>query len=164
LPLVYNTGAYDSMKSMELMDGIVDIYMPDLKFLEPALSKKYLKTEDYPEAAKKIIKEMHRQVGVLQFDESGLALRGVLVRHLVMPGLLKETSKIMRFLGRQISKHTYVNIMDQYRPSGKIGSDQYNEINRTITPEEHSEAFQLAEVAGLYRFDKRQPKIDLIPI
>ena len=160
LPLVYNTGAFDSMESMDLMDGIIDVYMPDLKFLEPSLSKRYLKAENYPEVAKTVIKDMHRQVGELQFDENGLAVRGMLVRHLVMPGFLHETEKIMGFISREISRHTYVNIMNQYRPSGKVGRNQYPEINRKISLEEYSEAFRLAKAAGLSRFDKRPNLLD----
>lgn len=155
LPLVYNTGAYDSLDSIHLMDGIVDIYMPDLKFLDAGLSKKYLKAKDYPETATQAIKAMHRQVGDLVVDENGLAKRGILVRHLVMPGHGEETRAIMRFLTEEVSLHTYVNIMAQYHPSGKVGAEKYAEINRRITQEEYEYAYQTAREAGLHRFDKR---------
>ena len=162
IPLVYNTGAYDSLDSIKSMDGIVDIYMPDLKFIDSDLSKKYLKAEDYPETAQAAIKEMHSQVGDLVFDENGLAKRGVLVRHLVMPGFPEETRKIMRFLSDEISPHTYINIMDQYRPSAKVGAEKYAEINRPITKEELQQAYQYAREAGLYRFDERKPLLNLV--
>lgn len=148
LPLVYNTGAYDSMDSMRLMEGIVDIYMPDFKYWDAERSKKYLKAKDYPQAAKQVIREMHRQVGALTVDENGLALRGVLVRHLVMPDALKDTQEITRFLAQQVSPDTYINIMDQYRPAGKVGPGKYAEINRGITHREHEEAVRLARDAG----------------
>jgi putative pyruvate formate lyase activating enzyme len=161
VPLVYNTGAYDSLESLKSMEGVVDIYMPDLKFLDSELSKKYLKAEDYPQAAKEGIKEMFSQVGDLRFDEDGLAKRGVLVRHLVMPGLLNETQKAMQFLVNEVSSHTYVNIMDQYRPSGKVTNNRYNEINRPISKEEYRLAIQFAKETGLYRIDERNPSIQI---
>ncbi len=157
VPLIYNTGAYDSLESLKMMEGVVDIYMPDLKFLDSQLAKKYLKAEDYPQAAKEGIKEMFSQVGNLRFDEDGLAKRGVLVRHLVMPGFLGETKKAMEFLAGEISPHTYVNIMNQYRPSGKVGKDKYSEINRHISKEEYGTAVQFAKEAGLYRIDEKNP-------
>jgi len=156
LPIVYNTSAYDSMESLKHMEGIVDIYMPDFKYWTEDKAKIYLKSPRYPEAAKAAIKEMHRQVGDLQFDEQGLAKRGVLVRHLVMPGALNETRRIMRFLADVISPDTYVNIMDQYYPAGKVGSDKYVEINRHITSNELQGVFDAAAEAGLNRFDERK--------
>ncbi len=156
LPIVYNTSAYDSMESLKHMEGIVDIYMPDFKYWTEDEAKTYLKSPRYPEAAKAAIKEMHRQVGDLQFDEQGLAKRGVLVRHLVMPGALNETRRIMRFLAEVISPDTYVNIMDQYYPAGKVGSDKYVEINRHITSNELQGVFDAAKEAGLNRFDERK--------
>ena len=156
LPIVYNTSAYDSMESLKHMEGIVDIYMPDFKYWTEDEAKTYLKSPRYPEAAKAAIKEMHRQVGDLQFDEQGLAKRGVLVRHLVMPGALNETRRIMRFLADVISPDTYVNIMDQYYPAGKVGSDKYVEINRHITSNELQGVFDAAAEAGLNRFDERK--------
>ncbi|NIM65323.1 MAG: radical SAM protein [Candidatus Latescibacteria bacterium] len=155
LPIVYNTGGYDSLESLRLMDGIVDIYMPDFKYWSPAKAKRFLKAENYPDVAQAAFKEMHRQVGPLQIDESGLARRGLLVRHLVMPGETAETREIMRFLANELSPDTYVNIMAQYHPDGKVGRDKYSEINRRVTPKEMESAYRVAAEAGLHRFDIR---------
>jgi putative pyruvate formate lyase activating enzyme len=157
LPIVYNTSAYDSMESLRLMDGVVDIYMPDFKVWDSRTALKYLLARDYPEAARRVIKEMHRQVGELKMDEHGLARRGVLVRHLVMPAGIGGTPEIMEFLARQVSPHTYVNIMAQYYPAGKVSNDKYPEINRGITRQEYKDAVAAAQEAGLYRFDERHP-------
>ena len=156
LPIVYNTSAYDSLESLRLMEGIVDIYMPDFKLWDPELAKRYLKARDYPEAARAAIKEMHRQVGPLVFDARGLAKRGVLVRHLVMPGATGGTREIMRFLATELSPDTYVNIMAQSYPSGKVNQDNYSEINRMVTPMEYQEAVRIAYNEGLRRFDERR--------
>ena len=155
LPIVYNTSAFDSLESLNLLDGIVDIYMPDFKYWDAGRAMKYLRNKKYPDAARAAIKEMHRQVGDLNFDEAGLATGGLLVRHLVMPGALDDTRKIMRFLAEEVSPNTYVNIMDQYRPAAKVAAGLYSEINRRITPEELEEAYSAARDAGLHRFDKR---------
>jgi putative pyruvate formate lyase activating enzyme len=155
LPMVYNTSAFDSLDSLRQMDGIVDIYMPDFKYWHPEQAKRYLKSPKYPEAVRTAIKEMHRQVGDLTFDERGLARRGLLVRHLVMPGGLEETRHIMRFLATEISSHTYVNIMDQYYPAGKVSEEKYPELCRRTTSKEVRIAFDLAREAGLSRFDER---------
>lgn len=156
LPIVYNTSSFDSLESLKAMEGIVDIYMPDFKYWSPEMAKVYLKTPEYPEAARLAIKEMHRQVGDLIFDEEGLAKRGLLVRHLVMPGGLDETRQIMHFLAAEISPETYVNIMDQYHPAGKVDAEHYPEINRRISSRELTAAFQAARSEGLHRFDQRQ--------
>ena len=158
LPIVYNTSAYDSLESLQLLDGVVDIYMPDFKFWDARRSLRYLKAKDYPEAARQAIKEMHRQVGVLKFDEYGLAKRGVLVRHLVMPGFLDETRAILRFLAEEVSPDTYVNIMAQYHPAGKVSAEKYPEINRRITESEYLEAIRIAREVGLWRLDERRPR------
>ncbi|MBI2989211.1 MAG: radical SAM protein [Deltaproteobacteria bacterium] len=156
LPLVYNTGAYDSLHSIRLMNGVVDIYMPDFKLWSPERARKYLLAPDYPDAARNVIKAMHDQVGELKVDEQRLALRGLLVRHLVMPGLLEETKEIMRYLATEISRDTYLNIMDQYRPAWKVPTtEKYAEINRRILPGELREAFRHAREVGLWRFDSR---------
>ena len=155
LPLVYNTGACDSLESIRLMDGVVDIYMPDFKYWDEGLSAKYLRAKKYPQAAKAVIKEMQRQVGDLVFDEKGLAKRGVLVRHLVMPGNEEDSRKVMRYLAHEVSPHTYVNIMDQYRPAWKVTENRYREINRRTTAEEHLGTIRIAREEGLYRFDAR---------
>lgn len=159
LPLVYNTSSYDSMSSLRLLDGIVDIYMPDFKFWNRELSRFYLKAPDYPEVARQAIEEMHRQVGPLMMDEHGLATRGVLLRHLVMPGGIAGSREIFRWVAEKVSVHTYVNIMDQYYPAWKIGADRrYDAINRPITREEFAEAVTAARGAGLYRFDERRAR------
>jgi putative pyruvate formate lyase activating enzyme len=157
LPIVYNTSAYDSLESLRHMDGIVDIYMPDFKVWDRQVAKRYLKAPDYPEAARAAVKEMHRQVGPLTFDERGLARRGLLVRHLVMPGGLAGTREVMRFLAQEVSPDTYVNVMSQYYPAGLVSEDRYPEINRHVTPEEMAEARRVAVEEGLSRFDERRP-------
>jgi putative pyruvate formate lyase activating enzyme len=153
LPIVYNTSSYDSMASLRLLDCIVDIYMPDFKMWDARMAVKYLAAKDYPEAARRAIKEMYRQVGELRMDEFGLAKRGVLARHLVMPGGIAGTRDIIRFLAHEISPHTYINIMDQYYPAGKVSAEKYAEINRRITVQEYANAIGAAQKAGLYRFD-----------
>jgi putative pyruvate formate lyase activating enzyme len=155
LPLVYNTSAYDSMESLRLLDGVVDIYMPDFKLWDPKLTLRYLKAKDYAEAAGRALKEMHRQVGPLKFDEDGLAKRGVLVRHLVMPGMSDETRQILRFLAQEVAADTYVNVMAQYHPAGKVTADKYSEINRRLTTSEYKEAVKMAQEMGL-RLDERR--------
>jgi len=155
LPLVYNTGAYDSLDSLELMDGLVDIYMPDFKLWDPEMARRYLRAPDYPEAARRAIREMHRQVGELVVDEDGLALRGVLLRHLVMPGDIAGTREILRWIARELSPNTYVNVMPQYYPAGKVGDREHAELNRCITLEEFQDALEAASAAGLYRLDHR---------
>ncbi len=155
LPIVYNTSGFDSVQSLKLMDGIVDIYMPDFKYWSEEASKRYLKNKEYSYRAQKAIREMHWQVGDLQMDEEGLAKRGLLIRHLVMPGALDETCEIMQFLAREISPKTYVNIMGQYYPSAKVNREKYSEINRRVTMKEMDEAYASAQQAGLSRFDER---------
>lgn len=155
LPIVYNTSAYDSIDSLHLLDGVVDVYMPDLKLWDERVSLRLLKAKDYPAAARAALREMHRQVGSLKFDEDGLAKRGVLVRHLVMPGYPEETRAIMKFLANEISPDTYVNVMSQYYPAGKVSSEKYPEINRHVTEREFHDARRMAQEAGLTRFDKR---------
>ncbi|MCH8095023.1 MAG: radical SAM protein [Chloroflexi bacterium] len=155
LPLVYNTSAYDSMDSLGLLDGIVDIYMPDFKFWDERLSLRYLLAKDYAAVAGRTIREMHRQVGPLKFDERGLARRGVLVRHLVMPGEIAGTAEIMSFLAREVSCDTYVNIMQQYYPAGRVNSEKFEEIDRGVDGSEFKTAMDQAQEAGLWRFDER---------
>ena len=155
LPIVYNTSAYDSLESLRLLEGIVDIYMPDLKMLTHDHAKRYLKASDYADAARAAIVEMHRQVGDLCFDERGLAKRGLLVRHLLMPDDTCDTAAVMRFVAG-VSRDTYVNIMDQYAPAARVYNDMYSEINRPIYEVEYRQAFQAARDAGLHRFDYRR--------
>lgn len=155
LPIVYNTSAYDSMESLRLMDGVADIYMPDFKIWDSRLALKYLLAKDYPEAARRAVREMHRQVGELKIDEYGLAKRGVVVRHLIMPGGVAGTRSVMRFLAREVSPHTYVDIMAQFYPAGKVSAEKFSEINRSITRREYEDAVSVALEAGLRRFDER---------
>lgn len=157
LPIVYNTSAYDSMHSLRLMEGIVDIYMPDFKFWDGELSFLYMSARDYPVIARAGIKEMHRQVGPLRFDKDGLALRGLLVRHLVMPNRVCNTRDICRFLANEISRDTYINIMDQYRPEGRVlrKPEKYRAVNRKTSSSEYEEALAIARNEGLYRIDQR---------
>ncbi len=159
LPLVYNTSSYDSSASLRLLDGIVDIYMPDFKCWDRETSRLYLKAPDYPEVARQAIKEMHRQVGPLKLDELGLAKQGILLRHLVLPGRIAGSREIFLWVAAEVSVDTYVNIMDQYHPAWRVGADRrYDAINRRITPEEFRDALEAARAAGLYRFDRRQPQ------
>ena len=158
LPLVYNTGAYDSMESIKMMEGIVDIYMPDFKYWSNERSQKYLKAKDYPETARKVIKEMYRQVGDLVFDENGLAKRGVLVRHLVMPDGLEDAENIIGYLSKEVSTDTYLNIMSQYFPAGKVSEKKYQEINRRPHTQELANVEKIALQYGLHRFDYRKQK------
>ncbi len=156
LPIVYNTSAYDSLDSLHLMDGVVDIYMPDFKLWDSKLSLLYVKAKDYGEAARRAIKEMHRQVGDLVLDEHGMAQRGLMIRHLVMPGGIASTREIMRFIAQEISSHTYVNVMAQYYAAGKVGPEKYAEINRQITRQEYQEAVRIAREEGISRLDPRE--------
>jgi putative pyruvate formate lyase activating enzyme len=156
LPLVYNTSAYDSLDSLRLLDGVVDIYMPDFKLWTAEHCARYLVARDYADAARAAIAAMHAQVGELKVDEDGLALRGVLVRHLVMPGLLDDTREIMRWLATTLSRDTFVNVMDQYRPAHKAETEpRFTAISRRITGTEFEQAMEHARAAGLWRFDTR---------
>lgn len=154
LPLVYNSGGYDSLTALRLLDGIIDIYMPDMKYADEDVARTYSLVRNYPRVNRAAVKEMHRQVGDLQIGEDGLARRGLLVRHLVLPNNLAGTRKIMRFLAQCISPHTYINIMDQYHPDYR--ADRYPLLNRRITPEEYEAAVRMAHEAGLYRLDQRR--------
>ena len=136
--------------------GIVDIYMPDFKIWDSVLALRYLKAKDYPERARQAFREMQRQVGVLKMDKDGLAKRGVLVRHLAMPGETAGTESIMKFIAEEISPDTYINIMPQYYPAGKVRGDKYSEINRRLTHNEFENALKTARLAGLWRFDARR--------
>jgi putative pyruvate formate lyase activating enzyme len=156
LPLVYNTSAYDSLESIQLMDGLVDIYMPDFKLWDAEHCRKYLVASNYADAACAVIAAMHAQVGELKVDEEGLALRGMLVRHLVMPGLLGDTREIMRWIAADLSRDSYVNVMDQYCPAHKAKTEpRFAEINRSISDDEFCQALEVARNAGLWRFDSR---------
>ncbi len=156
LPLVYNTSSYDALESLRWMEGLVDIYMPDFKLWTKQSAIRYLKAKDYPDVARAVVTEMHRQVGPLELDDEGMARRGVLVRHLVMPGLLDETRAIFDFLAEHVSPDTYVNVMGQYRPEYRAA--EYAEINRRPTAEEMHQALELFSAAGLHRLDRRNPR------
>jgi putative pyruvate formate lyase activating enzyme len=155
LPIVYNTSSYDSLDSLQLMEGIVDVYMPDFKVWTSERARRYLKRPDYADVARETVKEMHRQVGDLELDERGMARRGVILRHLIMPGQLDETEAILRFVAAELGTGCYVNLMAQYYVSGKVGQDgQYEEIARGIHGEEYAHALSVAEELGL-RLDPR---------
>ena len=157
LPLVYNTGGYDSLSTLALLDGVFDIYMPDMKYADAEIALKYSKIKDYPAINQAAVKKMHRQVGDLVMDERGIALRGLLVRHLVLPEGLAGTAEIVRFLATEVSTNTYLNIMDQYRPCYKAGD--LPPLNRRITHQEYEEAVRLAHEAGLHRLDDRRTRL-----
>lgn len=149
LPLVYNCSGYESIEVIQLLDGIVDIYMPDVKYMDERQSQKYSNAPDYPEVLKIILKEMHRQAGDLKINSSGIAERGLLIRHLVMPHGVASSEKVLKFIAEEISVHSYVNIMAQYRPEYR--AFDYPEISRRITQKEYTEAIQIAKRLHLYR-------------
>jgi putative pyruvate formate lyase activating enzyme len=153
IPLVYNCGGYERVPALKLLDGVVDIYMPDIKFWSSDAAGEFCDAPDYPERARSALKEMHRQVGDLVLDDKGVAQRGLLVRHLIMPNGLAGTSGVVDFIAKEISPRTYVNIMDQYHPCG--GAFQSRSINRRITPEEFRDALDAVRRAGLVRLDDR---------
>lgn len=175
VPIIYNTSAFDSLASIELLDGLVDIYLPDFKVWNDSTSKRLLKADHYAEAAMESIRAMHAQVGDLCFTPDGIAKKGLLVRHLVMPGFETEGHEIMKWIAKNISKDVFVNIMEQYHPDAHVGkakrprrsatvpvepggevvpteTTRYEEINRPVTKEEVSSVRQAAEKAGLWRF------------
>ena len=156
VPLVYNSGGYDAVETLKFLDGIFDIYMPDFKFWDPEMARAFLKAPDYPERAREALKEMHHQVGDLTLDEKGIAQRGILLRHLVMPEGIAGTRDIMRFVHNEISPNTYVNIMNQYRPCGL--AYRKKPIDRSITQAEYEAALEEAREEGITRLDKRERK------
>ena len=149
LPLVYNCGGYEKVETLKLLEGIFDIYMPDIKYSNSDVAEKYSGAPDYFEVAKKALKEMHRQVGDLKIDKNGIAYRGVLVRHLVLPNDLSGSKDILKFIAEQISRETYVNIMDQYHPEYK--ALEFEELNRRITLSEYEKVINIARKFGLHR-------------
>ena len=154
LPLVYNTGGYDSLEALALLDGVIDIYMPDMKYGDSEIARKYSRVRNYTEVNQRAVKEMHRQVGDLVVDRSGIAQRGLLIRHLVLPDGLAGTDKVLAFIAREISPHTYVNIMDQYRPCYR--AQEFPPLNHPVTAHEFRGALKLAAKYGLSRLDKPQ--------
>lgn len=159
VPLIYNTSAYDSLHSLELMDGLIDIYMPDFKYWDESRSARLLKAKDYPEVARSAVREMHRQVGQLTTDNDGLAMRGLIIRHLVMPDGLSDTEHILRWVADELGTDTYVNIMDQYHPDGRVVREPqtFKELALPLAPADHLAALDLARAAGLSRIDERNP-------
>jgi putative pyruvate formate lyase activating enzyme len=156
IPLVYNTGGYDSMAMLELLDGVIDIYMPDMKYSDPVVAKRYSRIPDYPQINQKAVKEMHRQVGDLSVDKDGIAVRGLLVRHLVLPDNLAGTDEVVRYLCERVSQNTYLNIMNQYHPAYK--SHHYPALNRRLTDQEYQSAVDFAIAAGMTNLDQRKSR------
>ncbi len=151
LPLVYNSGGYDSPEALALLDGVFDIYMPDMKYAGSDLARRYSKVRDYATVNRAAVREMHRQVGDLVLDQQGVAQRGLLVRHLILPGGLAGTAEVVRFLAEEISRHTYLNLMSQYRPCYR--ADERPELNRRPTMADFRQAHDLARQYGLERLD-----------
>jgi len=146
IPIVYNTSSYDSLETLKLLDGVVDIYLADLKYLKEEYGRKYSKVKNYPEVAREAIKEMHRQVGDLKTDKNGIAYKGILVRHLVLPNDISTTKQVLKFL-KNVSPDMHVNIMAQYYPY--YNAFDYPEISRRITTKEYFDALDYAEKIGL---------------
>ncbi|MBT8360713.1 MAG: radical SAM protein [Deltaproteobacteria bacterium] len=153
VPLVYNCSGYECSATLELLSGIIDIYMPDFKFWSSLSAEKYADAADYPEIARQALSIMHKQVGDLVTHADGLASKGLLIRHLLMPDGLNETREILRFISHDLSPASYVNIMDQYRPCG--ASNKHPELERSVSTREYQEALRLAHQAGLSRLDHR---------
>ena len=149
VPIVYNCGGYELLETIKLLEGFIEIYMPDAKYADSEVAKELSNAPDYPDIVKKALIEMHRQVGDLAIDGEGIAKKGLLIRHLVLPNNLAGTERIMDFIAKEISKDSYVNIMDQYRPMYKAQDNR--KINRYITPEEYEEAVNIAKHKGLHR-------------
>jgi len=149
IPLVYNTGGYDSVEMLRLLEGVVDIYMPDMKYSDPEMGRKYSGIPDYPQVNREAIKEMHRQVGDLVIDDEGIARKGLLVRHLVLPEGIAGTEDVLRFLAEEVSRDTYISLMRQYFPAYKAVN--MPPLDRRITEEEYREAVELLDKYGLTR-------------
>lgn len=152
IPLVFNTGGYDRVETLKLLDGVFDIYMPDFKFWDPHVAEKTCQAHDYPEVAKKALIEMHRQVGDLKTDAAGIAMSGLIIRHLVLPGGLAGTREIMRFIAKNLSLDSYVNVMAQYRPCGKAA--EIKGLNSNLLPQDYHDAVQAAKMEGITRLDQ----------
>jgi putative pyruvate formate lyase activating enzyme len=151
IPLVYNSGGYDSVETLKILEGVFDIYMPDFKFWDPKISELTCNAPDYPEIARLALIEMHRQVGDLILDENSIAQNGLLIRHLVLPNNLAGTRDIMKFIANRISKNSYINIMAQYRPCGN--AFKIKELNRHLDANEFKEALRMAQEEGITRLD-----------
>jgi putative pyruvate formate lyase activating enzyme len=159
VPLVYNTSGYDSLDSLALLDGIVDIYMPDFKYWDADAATCCSHAADYPDVTRTAIKEMHRQVGPLVLDENGIASRGILLRHLVMPEGLAGTPHVLRWIAEELGSDTYINLMSQYCPAGHVDQDHYSKIARCVTRREMEDAFSCATACGLNRIEGRCPPL-----
>ena len=146
IPVVYNCGGYESVGSLQLLEGTIDIYMPDAKYLNPDSSKEYSSAHNYPDVMKLALLEMHRQVGDLEVKD-GVAARGLLVRHLVMPENVTGSKEIIDFIVNEVSANAFVNIMEQYRPT--YNAHNYPEINRPVTQQEFSKVYEYAKSQGL---------------
>jgi putative pyruvate formate lyase activating enzyme len=151
LPLVYNTGGYDLVSTLKLLEGVFDIYMPDFKYSDSEVAKRFSNAPDYPEIVKSALKEMHRQTGVLVTDKRGIAQRGLIIRHLLLPDNLAGTDEVMKFISLNLSKDSYVNLMDQYRPAYR--ANDFPPLDRRITTEEYTSAIKMAKEYGLWRLD-----------
>jgi putative pyruvate formate lyase activating enzyme len=154
LPLVYNTGGYDSPEALQLLDGIIDIYMPDMKYGDAGKAHRFSHARNYVEVNRAAVREMHRQVGDLILDKNGIAIRGLLVRHLVLPDNIAGTDAVLAFLAEEISSETYVNLMDQYRPCYRANENA--PLDRPIVNREFARALARADELGLYRLDGRE--------
>lgn len=152
VPLVYNSGGYDAADILRILDGVFDIYMPDFKYMDPEAAERLSGARDYPETAMKALTEMHRQVGDLVLDRNGIACRGLLVRHLVLPNNIAATDRVINFIAA-LSLNTYINIMDQYRPEYRAG--ECFDLKRRITLDEYDKAVELARCSGLTRIDSK---------
>jgi putative pyruvate formate lyase activating enzyme len=148
IPVVYNTGGYELAQIIKLLDGIVDIYLPDMRYAESEMAEKYSSAPDYPEYNQEALKEMHRQVGVAKMDEHGIIRRGVVIRHLVLPNGIAGTEKIMRFIAQDLSVNTYISLMSQYMPYYK--ASEFKEISRRLKLNEYAEAKKIMEKYGLH--------------
>ena len=160
VPLVYNSGGYDSIETLKLLDGVIDIYMPDMKYGDEKTAKRLSGIDDYPEINRQAIKEMHRRVGDLAIDGDGIATHGLLIRHLVLPNGLAGTEGVLRFVAEEISTNTYLNIMDQYRPEYKAYDNP--ELARPLHMQEWSDAMEIAKRYGLSRIARPEPRLRLI--
>ncbi|MBN3038033.1 MAG: radical SAM protein [Candidatus Omnitrophica bacterium] len=149
IPLVYNCGGYESLESLKILRGVIDIYMPDIKYADEDIAARLSNVAEYPKIARQAIKEMHNQVGDLEIDANGIARKGLLLRHLVLPDDLSGTEQNMRFIATEISPESYVNIMDQYRPCFK--ASDIPQLNRPLTQEEYIRALNIAQSLGLHR-------------
>ena len=152
IPLVFNTGGYDRVATLKLLEGVFDIYMPDFKFWDPQIAEKACQAGDYPQIARRALREMHRQVGDLQVDGQGVARSGLIIRHLVLPQGLAGTREIMKFIARNLSPNSYVNIMSQYRPCGRAA--EVSGLNSNLKTDEFQQAVQTAKAEGITRLDR----------